>query len=315
MGESDRYQEYRQQRRSRHRLLLGHGDNALVWLVAINVMAFLILLFIRVIYDFSNGNHALFETNVLPYFGVPSGLVALSEKPWTLLTYMICDDSVFRLLSNMLWLWAFGYILQDIAGNRKLIPIFIYGGFTGGIFFIIAHYAFPSLRPLQVNYSLMGATAAVTAVAVAATALAPDYRILRNLGNGIPIWVLMLVYLLVVFTSVATGGSAQGFASLGGALAGYLFVVFLRRGYDGSNWMNRLYNWVNNMANPYKKGGATSPKQESFYNTGQRSPYTKTTIITQQRIDEILDKINQKGYHFLTDEEKSILKKASEEDL
>jgi hypothetical protein len=28
-----------------------------------------------------------------------------------------------------------------------------------------------------------------------------------------------------------------------------------------------------------------------------------------------LDKINQKGYQFLTDDEKSILKKASEEDL
>jgi len=37
--------------------------------------------------------------------------------------------------------------------------------------------------------------------------------------------------------------------------------------------------------------------------------------VTQQRIDEILDKINQKGYHFLTDEEKELLKRASEEDL
>jgi membrane associated rhomboid family serine protease len=315
MGESDRYQEYRQQRRSRYRLLLGQGDNALVWLVAINITAFLILLFIRVVYDFSQGSHALFDAHVLPYFGMPSGLVALSEKPWTLLTNMFFDNSVFRLLSNMLWLWAFGYILQDIAGNRKLIPIFIYGGLTGGIFFLLAHYAFPSLRPLAANYSLMGATAAVTAVAVAATTLAPDYRILRNLGNGIPIWILMLIYLLIVFTSVATNGSAQGFASLGGALAGYLFVVFLRRGHDGSNWMNNLYNWVNNIANPNKKNGGSSAKETSFYNTGQRSPYTKTTIVTQQRIDEILDKINQKGYHFLTDEEKNLLKKASEEDL
>jgi hypothetical protein len=32
-------------------------------------------------------------------------------------------------------------------------------------------------------------------------------------------------------------------------------------------------------------------------------------------VDEILDKINQKGYHFLTEEEKDFLRKASEEDL
>jgi len=46
-----------------------------------------------------------------------------------------------------------------------------------------------------------------------------------------------------------------------------------------------------------------------------RQPYKKTPNITQQRIDEILDKINQKGYRFLTDEEKELLKRASEEDL
>ena len=38
------------------------------------------------------------------------------------------------------------------------------------------------------------------------------------------------------------------------------------------------------------------------------------TEVTQNRLDEILDKINQKGYHFLTDEEKSFLKKASEDE-
>jgi hypothetical protein len=29
----------------------------------------------------------------------------------------------------------------------------------------------------------------------------------------------------------------------------------------------------------------------------------------------VLDKISQKGYHFLTEEEKNILKRASEEDI
>jgi uncharacterized protein YcgL (UPF0745 family) len=35
--------------------------------------------------------------------------------------------------------------------------------------------------------------------------------------------------------------------------------------------------------------------------------------ITSKRIDEILDKINQQGYHLLTDEEKDILRRAAEE--
>jgi membrane associated rhomboid family serine protease len=314
MGESDRYQEYKQQR-SGNRFLLGQGNNALVWLVAINVMAFVIILFVRVIFNFSQGTNVQFDKGTLPFFELPAGFVALSEKPWTLLTYMFSEVSVLGLLANMLWLWTFGYILQDIAGNRKLIPIFIYGGLLGGLFFITAHYLFPFLRAEQASAYLLGAVAPVTAVATAAVALVPGYRILRNLGNGIPIWVLLLIYLLVAYAGIASKGAAYSFATFGGALAGYLFVVLLRRGRDGSAWMNSFYDWAVNLANPNKKNGGTPTRQQSFYNTGNRSPYTKSANITQQRVDEILDKISQKGYHFLTDEEKNILKKASEEDL
>ncbi|MES1215057.1 MAG: DUF6576 domain-containing protein [Bacteroidota bacterium] len=52
-----------------------------------------------------------------------------------------------------------------------------------------------------------------------------------------------------------------------------------------------------------------------MYYKSSKAPYNKTPNITQQRIDDILDKINQKGYQFLTDEEKELLKKASKEDI
>jgi membrane associated rhomboid family serine protease len=319
MGEADRYQEYGDERRGRSRILLGQGDNALVWLVAINVMVFLTLLFIKVIYNFGGSADAAFEQKALPYFQLPASFTSLAGKPWTLLTYMFSETStgrsVFNLLGNMLWLWSFGYILQDITGNRKLIPVFIYGGLLGGLFFISAHTVFPALGGLQSFDALMGANAAVTAVAVAATALAPGYRFFRNLGGGIPIWVLTAVYLLVAFAGLASFGAARSFSIMGGALAGYLFVLLLRKGKDGSVWMNNFYDWVTNLFNPGKKEKSKPEKGKVFYNAGDRKPYSKTSNITQQRVDEILDKINQKGYYFLTDEEKSILKKAAEEDL
>ena len=43
------------------------------------------------------------------------------------------------------------------------------------------------------------------------------------------------------------------------------------------------------------------------------APYKKTPNVTPERIDEILDKINQKGFDFLTEEEKDLLRRASEE--
>jgi len=52
-----------------------------------------------------------------------------------------------------------------------------------------------------------------------------------------------------------------------------------------------------------------------FYKTGGQKPFEKRSIITQQRVDEILDKINQHGYSLLSEEEKNILKRAAENEF
>ena len=87
-------------------------------------------------------------------------------------------------------------------------------------------------------------------------------------------------------------------------------MVFLRKGKDGSKWMNNFYNWVINLFNPYKKPSKDKVKETVFYNTDGRKPFKKTSIVTQQRVDEILDKISQSGYDSLTTEEKEFLFKA-----
>jgi hypothetical protein len=153
------------------------------------------------------------------------------------------------------------------------------------------------------------------AVAMATTALAPNYRFFQNLGGGIPIWVFTLMYILIDFAGVATQGAAISLSHLAGAGAGYLFIFLLRRGKDASAWMLQFYDWVLNLFNPSNKADTDNIRQKVFYNAAGRKPFKKTSNITQQRVDEILDKINQKGFHFLTDEEKNILKRAAEEDL
>jgi membrane associated rhomboid family serine protease len=312
MGEADRYPDYK---RPRNRLTLGSDGNALVALFTINVIFFLLLITIQVVYFFFQANAASFNTQVVQYFEMPASLTKLSERPWTILTYMFSHTGVIHILSNMLWLWAFGFILQELTGNKKLIPIYIYGGLAGALVFILANYFIPPLKPFIGNTSLLGANAATMSIAVATTTLAPNYRFFRNLNGGIPIWVLTLIYILIDFAGVASLSAAFSLSHIGGALAGFLFVYLLRKDRDGSIWMNNLYNWFMNLFNPDKKTDANSVKGKVFYNADGRKPFSKTSNITQQRVDEILDKINQKGYHFLTDEEKNILKRAAEEDL
>ena len=312
MGESDRYSDFRQPRK---RLSLGQDGNALMGLFTINIIFFLLLLTLKVVYFFFQKTEVDFYSGVLQYFEMPAQLTRLSERPWTVLTYMFSHVSAMQLLSNMLWLWAFGFIFQELTGNKKLIPVYIYGGLTGGLIFILANYLIPPLRPSVSEAILLGSNAATMAVAVATTTLAPDFRFFRNLNGGIPIWVLTLIYILIDFAGIASLSAAFSLSHLGGAVAGFLFIYLLRKDIDGSIWMNNFYNWFMNLFNPNKKNENVNIKEKVFYNTEGRKPFKKTPNITPQRVDEILDKINQKGYHLLTDEEKNILKRAAEEDL
>lgn len=297
----------------RKKMTLGQDGNALVELVIINAVVFAILKFVYVIYSLNSQNPSAYQ-NVLSWIFLPANLDKLSSRPWTVLTYMVADQHLFRFIGNMFWLWAFGYILQDLTGNRKLVPIYLYGGIAGAVFYMLAYAVFPRLQVHASFAELGGANAAVIAVAIAVTTVAPDYRIFPMINGGIPLWILTVLYLIVNFSTLSTGDPGHYIADLAGAGAGFLFIFRMRRGHDGSIWMNQLFDWVNDLFNPDRKKRARSPKDEFYYKVSGTQPYKKIPNVTQQRIDEILDKINQQGYRYLTDEEKEILKRAADEE-
>jgi hypothetical protein len=322
MGESDRYQEYK--RLARRRFTLGQPGNALFALFAINIIFFFLILISRVFYLYTHqemGGAVAPAFDAIQWFAVPADLTRFSEMPWTVLTFMFSQGGIatfplmITMLSTMLWLWAFGYILQDLSGNKFIFPLYIYGSLSGAFFFLVAVHVIPAFRSYIESGYLCGSQTGTAALAMAVTTLSPNYRIFRNLGKGIPVWVLTGLYILINIIYAFSLTNANSFAILGGALAGFLFIVLLRRGKDGSTWMINFYEWITNVFNPNKKDQVNPVKEKIFYNSGGRKPYSKTANVTQQRIDEILDKISQQGYHFLTDEEKNILKRASEEDL
>ena len=299
---------------SRKRMRLGQDGNALVQLVVINAVLFAILKFVYVIYATNQLAVAAYENNVLSWFLLPASLDKLSTRPWTVLTFMFSDEHVGRFIGNMFWLWGFGYILQDLTGNRKLIPIYLYGGFAGALIFLICYAVFPALHAHAAISQLAGANASIIAIAIATTTVAPDYRIFPMINGGIPLWILTVLYLVINFITIDHTDSGAYIANLAGASAGFLFIYRLRKGHDGSIWLNRIFDWCNDLFNPDRKRKGRSPKDEFYYKVSGTQPFKKIPNVTQQRIDEILDKINQQGYRFLTDEEKEILKRAADEE-
>jgi membrane associated rhomboid family serine protease len=300
----------------KRRLSLAQANNALILLIAINMIIFVILAFLKAVFylRFESGAEALhfYNDNVLSLFALPADVNKIGSHPWTILTHMFTHDSVWHLLGNMLWLWVFGYIFLDLTGNRKIIPVYLYGAFVGALAFVLAYNFLPGLRSSLPVVKALGASAGVMAIAAAVTTISPAYRIFPMLFGGIPVWVLMVIYLIIDLASIPLSNPGGHIAHLAGALTGFLFIYFFRKGYDWSEWMNNFFDWVSNLFNPEKPKKGKNIKQELFYKT-DKQPYRKTPNITEQRVNDILDKISQKGYNSLSEEEKDILKRASQE--
>jgi membrane associated rhomboid family serine protease len=318
MGESDRYQDYKTAKR---KFTLGQPGNALFSLFAINLVAFFLILLVRVFFLSTHQGQNNSDIDVLEWFAIPANLTRLSERPWTIITFMFAQGGtqplalLLTMVGSMLWLYAFGYMLQSLSGNRYILPIYIYGSLLGALFYLIVANAVPYLRQNNNSLFLYGAQTGTMAMAVAVTTLSPQYKIFKHIGSGIPVWVLTGLYILFNLINTFPYNAAKGFSVIGAVLAGYLFVIMLRKGKDLSQWMHNFYNWCGNLFTPDKSKKQNQTKEKYFYNTGNRNAFTKNSNVTQQRIDEVLDKISQKGYHFLTEEEKNILKRASEEDI
>jgi membrane associated rhomboid family serine protease len=285
------------------------ADNAIVSLIIVNLVVFTLIfglwLIYLVVYDTESAAHRPFSSELLGNLFVPASGKDFIVKPWTALTYMFSQFGFWRLFSSMLWLWAFGQIFQLIAGSDKVFPVYIYCGLAGAVYFVLSSFVFHNnLAP-----ELAGAGAAIMGLAIAATVLSPGYRLFPMIGNGIPLWILTAVFVIIDLGTISSFSNTMA-AHIAAGLMGYIYVVLLKQGKDTGAWMNRFAAWLMDLFNPEKK--YRSQENKTLFYQAKKDPYTKKPNLTQQKLDEILDKINQRGYESLSDDEKEFLRKASE---
>lgn len=297
----------------KNRLTLGSTGNALVLLLMTNALLFVLLIFFKIFYFMTATTNdaatlvSTYHKELFDYFSVSANFNQFLHRPWTFISYMFTHESLLQLLSNLLWLAAFGFILQSLAANRKMIPLYLYGGVLGAIIFL----ACANFMPASANHIqfLVGATPAVIAVAAGATTLGPKYRIFPMLGGGIPLWVLFAIFMLINLSAAANAGLSLVLVYVLCALLGFFIIRSWEKGRDYCEWMYELIYRIDDIFNPDKKKRKSSKREQLFYKA-TRKPFKKTDLITQDRVDELLDKINVKGYHSLTKEEKAYLKRA-----
>lgn len=276
--------------------------NMIIKLVIINVGVFVLTALINAF--FPEG----YQANILPYLALPGDLDVLIYRPWTIITHMFLHNGIWHLAGNMITLYWFGNIAGDLLGDKKILPVYILGGIVGAIFYLISYNAFSGIG----SYAL-GASAATLAILFPAVTTAPDYMIhLLFLGEVRIKFIGLFILFIDIIGTQGNINSGGHFAHLGGCFFGILFVYLLRKGTDISAPFN-------NMGDRLMNGNKKQKHTKTVLKVAHRSPEltqkqaknTSTKSDISVRVDEILDKIKQKGYDSLTDEEKEVLYQAS----
>lgn len=293
-------------------------NNGLIRIILINLIVYAVVVILRVILNLSGAERTF--AWIMSQLMMSSDVSTFLSKPWTIITYMFTHMDFFHILFNMLFLYWFGQIIMDYLGSKKFVNIYILGGLAGGLFFILMYNLIPFYHG-QLGIPLLGASAGVSAIIVAAATLVPNHSFVLLFIGPVKIKYIALFY--VIFKSFAglDGSNAGGeLAHLGGALIGYLYIVQLRRGSDWGAWISGSLDWIKGLFDRKPKIRVThkqrtySRKDEAFThsNATKSSKTSQSRSETEQdEIDAILDKISAKGYESLSKEEKQKLFNAS----
>jgi membrane associated rhomboid family serine protease len=263
--------------------------NIAVWIVVRLTAVFFIL----------GGNEDL---SYIDWLALPASFSQFITRPWTLITYLFLHYELWHLLMNLLWLYSFGRIFLEYHKPGKLLCLYLFGGISGGIFFMVAYNFFPYFQHAIAFSRLLGASAAVIAIVVATAVYVPNHVIHLILVGPVKIkWIALISIILYVVN--LTGDNAGGnFAHLGGACWGFLYMSLFKSGLDLSTRPEQFFDWL-------FKWSKTKRKLTVEYNSGSHRDYSynKSKKTQQDEVNRILDKISTMGYDALTSDEKEML--------
>ncbi len=284
------------------------SGNVITRLIIVNVAVFLIISISKILFFFVGGSVSTllvedFYNNIV---SLPISIEGFIYRPWTLITYMFVHFDLMHIFWNMVTLFWFGQILTNFTDSRKIIPLYMMGGIAGGLITMLFNLL-PFFHGF-IGTHLLGASAGVTAIIIAAATLVPHYRInMLFIGEVKLIYVALFVLFIDVLSVASYNNVGGNLAHLGGALMGYVFIQQFKRGTDLSKGINSFFERIQSMF----RSTPRSKMKVAYKRSVSDEEYNYQRNVNQQQIDAILDKISKAGYESLSKQEKEILFKAS----
>jgi membrane associated rhomboid family serine protease len=203
---------------------------------------------------------------------------------WQVVSYSLLHStsSLLHLLQNMLYLYFFGTMVEGAVGSSRFLVTYVMAILVGGIAYLVQGLWVPTLGPV------IGASGGVFGILVAAATMMPQTRVILIFVPVKLVWLavgLVSIEVFVLLPQLRYGGSdgVAHLVHLGGALYGFLAV-------------RRRWIW----ADPIQK-----------IQVRRAISQEERRISDEQRVDQLLQKINQEGLNSLSRREKDFLKRAS----
>ena len=154
-------------------------------------------------------------------------VIALGFEPWQLITYSFLHGGVPHIAFNMLALWMFGGPVENALGARRY-TFYYFACVLGAAF---AQLATIALFSPQDFYPTLGASGGVFGLLLAFAVLYPQAKVFFFLiPIPIPARIAVVGYMILELVLGVTGSQASvaHFAHLGGALVGFLLILYWR---------------------------------------------------------------------------------------
>ncbi len=278
------------------------GSRVMAWVLTLTVSFGLLFCILGIFSRYGAGGSGLENWMVLS-----ADATALLYRPWTLVSYMLVHTSLLHLLFNILWLYWFGVMLYDVERDSDIAMIYIGGGLTGGLLYLIA-------SPLAGTVGhLAGNSAAVLSMMIAAAIRMPSRSIgLWLIGEVKLKWVALAC---IILTLLGGGGNiAVQMTHIGGLAYGALYVLSRHR------WNIRLFSRSSRHKDVKRSGtrfksavkkSNASEMMQSIRRSATTSPAEGE--LDENRLDQLLDKIRTSGFDSLTKAEKEELDRLSQQ--
>ena len=255
------------------------GLNILEKIIFLNIAIYLAPFLINTILFLFN----IKNIDLIKWFTIDADFGQLIFKPWSIITYGFLHGSFSHIFWNMIILYYFGKILNNLFGDKLLKKLYLSGIVAGGLTYVISYNVFPVFR--GVESVMIGASAGVMSVLFYLASYSPQMGI-RIFFFDIKIIYIALFLFFYDIIQIPLNNSGGHIAHIGGAIWGYYYCISNNKGEDFTLSIFNIFKTTK------KKNTKASQNNNNF---------------DQKKIDSILDKISDSGYDSLTKKEKEYL--------